>query len=360
MEECGLDTGFALLEHPFKRKELRMKRWQFWLGLLISLVCLYFFVIAKQDWGQLWDSLRTAQYLWLIPGISVYFVGVAVRAWRLHYMMRPIKKVPVRTLFPIVCISYMVNNLLPARAGELLVRPYLIRQKEGVAFSASLAIVIVERTFDAVVMMLFVFVNLPELARLGSGGSGVAGSIEQFAIYGTILFFGALAVFILAAMFPSVTARTVKWSIDHFSPARFRLKLQGLADRFLEGLSFLRSPRDVVMILFTSILIWIFETGKYWFLMHGFAFTVSFFALMLMNGIANLVTIIPSAPGYIGTFEAAGVAVLEAYGVDRAVATAYTVVLHAALILPITLLGAWFWLREGLSMSKVREEAKAE
>ena len=337
-----------------------MKRWQFWVGLLISLVCLYFFVITKQKWGLLWDSLRTAQYLWLIPGIGVYFVGVAVRAWRLHYMMRPIKKVPVRTLFPIVCISYMGNNLYPARAGELLIRPYLIRQKEGVSFSASLAIVIVERMFDAVVMMLFVFVNLPELARLGAGGSSVAASIVQLAIFGTVLFFGALIVFILAAMFPSVTARAVKWSVDHLSPARFRLKLQGLADRFLEGLSFLRSPRDVVMILFTSILIWVFETGKYWFLMHGFDFTVSFFALMLMNGIANLVTIIPSAPGYIGTFEAAGIAVLKAYGVDQAVATAYTFVLHAALILPITILGAWFWFREGLSISKVREEAKTD
>jgi uncharacterized protein (TIRG00374 family) len=337
-----------------------MKRWQFWVGLLISLVCLYVFVITKQNWGQLWDSLRTAQYLWLIPGISIYFVGVAVRAWRLHYMMRPIKKVPVRTLFPIVCIAYMGNNLYPARAGELLIRPYLIRQKEGVSFSASLAIVIVERMFDAVVMMLFVFVNLPELARLGAGGSSVAASIVQLSIFGTVLFFGALIVFILAAMFPSVTARAVKWSVDHLSPGRFRPKLQGLADRFLEGLNFLRSPRDVLMILFTSILIWIFETGKYWFLMHGFAFTVSFFALMLMNGIANLVTIIPSAPGYIGTFEAAGIAVLKAYGVDQAVATAYTVVLHAALWLPITLLGAWYMLREGLSISKVREETKAE
>jgi uncharacterized protein (TIRG00374 family) len=336
-----------------------MKRWQFWVGLLISLVSLYFFLIAKQNWAQLWNSLRSAQYLWLIPGISVYFIGVLVRAWRLHYMMRPIKKVPVRTLFPIICIAYMGNNIYPARAGELALRPYLIKQKEGVAFSASLAIVIVERTFDAVVMMLFIFVNLPELARLGSGGSGVAGTIEQFAIYGTILFFGALVVFILAAMFPAVTARAVIWSIGHLSPIQFRPKLQGLADRFLEGLSCLRSPRDAVMILFTSILIWLFETGKYWFLMHGFGFTVSFFALMLMNGIANLVTIIPSAPGYIGTFEAAGIAVLKAYGVEQAVATAYTVVLHAALWLPITLLGAWYMLREGLSVKVAREEATA-
>jgi uncharacterized protein (TIRG00374 family) len=335
-----------------------MKRWQFWVGLLISIVCLYVFLIARQDWAMLWESLRSANYGWLIPAIAIYFVGVWFRAWRLHYLMRPIKKVPVRTLFPVVCIAYMGNNIYPARAGELLIRPYLIRQKEGVPFSASLAIVIVERTFDAVVMMLFIFTNLPELARLGAGGSGVAGTIEQFAVYGTILFFGALLVFVLAAMFPAVTARAVAWSITHFLPTRFRPKLQGLADRFLDGLSSLRSPRDVVMILFTSILIWLFETGKYWFLMHGFAFSVSFFALMLMNGIANLVTIIPSAPGYIGTFEAAGVAVLEAYGVGHAVASAYTVVLHAALWLPITVLGGLFWLREGLSLSQVRAESQ--
>jgi hypothetical protein len=114
------------------------------------------------------------------------------------------------------------------------------------------------------------------------------------------------------------------------------------------------------MILFTSIVIWLLETGKYWFLMHGFAFSVSFFALMLMNGIANLVTTIPAAPGYVGTFEAAGIAVLTAYGVDKAIATAYTVVLHAALWLPITLLGAWFMLREGLSVKEAREEARTD
>jgi uncharacterized protein (TIRG00374 family) len=336
-----------------------MKRWQFWVGLIISLACLYF-LFAKQDWGTLWNSLRDAQYLWLIPGIGVYFIGVAVRAWRLHYMMRPIKKVPIPSLFRVICISYMGNNIYPARAGELLLRPYLIRAKEGVSFSASLAIVIVERTFDAVVMMLFIFVNLPELARLGSGDSGVAGSIQQLAIYGTILFFGALIVFILAAMFPAVTARAVTWSVDHLCPVRFREKLRGLADRFLEGLACLRSPHDAVMILFTSVLIWLLETGKYWFLMQGFAFTISFFALMLTNGIANLITIIPSAPGYIGTFEAAGVAVLEAYGVDAAVAAAYTVVLHAALWLPITVLGAWFFMREGLSLSDVREKVQKE
>ncbi|MBN2085873.1 MAG: flippase-like domain-containing protein [Anaerolineales bacterium] len=336
-----------------------MKRWQFWVGLLISLLFLVFYLLPQQDWAKLWESLRSAQYLWLIPAIATYFIGVWFRAERLHYMMRPIKQVPARTLFPIVCIGYMGNNIYPARMGEIL-RAYVIKQKEGVSISASLAIVLIERIFDAVVMMLFIFVNLPELAKKGSVESGVGGTIQDVAIIGTVLFFGALLVFMLAAMFPAVTSRFVAWAIGHMVPARFRPKVEGIAGKFLEGLACLRSPRDALMILATSIVIWLFEVGKYWFLMHGFAFTVSFFALMLMNGIANIITSIPAAPGYIGTFEAAGVAALQAYNVGKEVATAYTVVLHAALWLPITLLGAYYMLRMGLSVKTVREEVKEE
>ena len=112
------------------------------------------------------------------------------------------------------------------------------------------------------------------------------------------------------------------------------------------------------MIFVTSVIIWLFETGKYWFVMHAFDFEVSFFALMLMNGIVNLITIIPAAPGYIGTFDASGIAVLLAYGVDQATAAGYTIVLHVALWLPITIVGAYFMTREGIKWSDAlrREE----
>jgi uncharacterized membrane protein YbhN (UPF0104 family) len=84
---------------------------------------------------------------------------------------------------------------------------------------------------------------------------------------------------------------------------------------------------------------------------------VSFFALMLMNGIVNLATTIPSAPGYVGTFDAPGIAVLSAYGVPQAVAAAYTLVLHVALWLPITALGAYFLAREGFKWgADIRKE----
>jgi uncharacterized protein (TIRG00374 family) len=144
--------------------------------------------------------------------------------------------------------------------------------------------------------------------------------------------------------------------VERLVPERWRESLIGIAERFLEGLASLRSPVDVLMVLLTSVVIWLFETGKYWFVMHAFTFEVSFFALMLMNGIVNLATTIPSAPGYVGTFDAPGIAVLEAYGVGRALAAGYTLVLHVALWLPITALGAFYMLRESLSWSDVQEE----
>jgi len=197
------------------------------------------------------------------------------------------------------------------------------------------------------------------LAKL-TGSSGFVGNIQQVAVIGTGVFLGALGVFLLAAMFPQVTAKIGTWVIERFMPQRLREKITGIMYKFLDGLASLRSPFNVLMVFFTSVIIWLLETGKYWFVMHAFSFEVSFFALMLMNGIVNLVTTIPSAPGYIGTFDASGIAVLAAYNVDQATAAGYTLTLHVALWLPITLLGAYYMAREGLKWNDSLREETAE
>jgi len=159
-------------------------------------------------------------------------------------------------------------------------------------------------------------------------------------------------------MFPIVTAKIGQWFIDRFLPKRFQEQTSGIMHKFLDGLASLRSPFNVLMVFLTSVLIWLLETVKYWFVMQAFAFSVSFFALMLMNGIVNLAATIPSAPGYIGTFDAPGIAVLTAYGLEQSIATGYTLVLHVALWLPITLLGAYYMTREGTKWNdSLRTEA---
>jgi hypothetical protein len=149
------------------------------------------------------------------------------------------------------------------------------------------------------------------------------------------------------------------WVIDHVVPARFRPPVRGFADRFMVGLRSLRSGRAVLMLFLTSVVIWLAETVKYWFVMHAFDFTVPFWVLMLMNGIVNLATTIPSSPGYVGTFDAPGIEILTLFGVNRAVAASYTLVLHVALWLPITLLGLWYMTRESLSWREFTQAEKS-
>jgi glycosyltransferase 2 family protein len=334
-----------------------MKKWQFWVGVLISIVFIWL-ALRGLRLEEFWGAVKQANYIWLVPGIAVYFVGVWVRAWRWHYLLGPIKKIPTRKMFPITTIGYMGNNIYPARAGEVL-RAVILKRKEGVSVSASLATIIVERIFDGVVMLAFVFLNLPELAKM-TGSSGFVGNIQQVAVIGTGVFLSALGIFLLAAMVPQWTARVGLWVIERLTPAGLHQRLISFMSKFLDGLASLRSPFNVLMVFFTSIIIWLLETGKYWFVMHAFKFSVSFFALMLMNGIVNLATTIPSAPGYIGTFDAPGIAVLTAYGVEHSIAAGYTLVLHGALWLPITLLGAYYLAQEGIKWNDSLRTETAE
>jgi uncharacterized protein (TIRG00374 family) len=271
-------------------------------------------------------------------------------------MLRPLKKIPVRRLFPVVVIGYMGNNIYPFRIGELL-RSYVLYKREGIAVSASLATVIVERVFDGLVMLMFVFVALPLVPLPGN-----AAWIRNIVITASAGFFVALIIFFIMAARPQF-AYFFAERVFSLLPEKWRAPLLGVTERFLTGLESLKSIRNVLMIFFTSVLIWLLETGKYWFVMQAFDFRVSFFALMLMNGVVNLATTLPSAPGYVGTFDGPGIRVLTLYGVKANLAAAYTLVLHAALWLPVTLLGFYYMIKEGLSWSdfgKAVEVAQAE
>ena len=334
-----------------------MRRWQLWLGLAISIA---FLALAARNlhWPEVAQALRQADYPWLVPGVAVYLIGVLVRSWRWHFLLRPLQAVPSRKLFPVLAIGYFGNNVFPVRAGELL-RIYLLKLFFTIPMSAGLATILVERAFDGIVMLAFVFLNLPRLSSL-SADPQVSATLQALAVGGAVVFLGATLTLILLAVFPGRFAALAQLAIDRALPGRMRVRARRLFDQFLVGLGALRSPFDVLMILGTSILIWLLETLKYWFVMHAFPFQVSFFVLMLMNGIVNLATTLPSAPGYLGTFDAPGIAVLEGSGVSAALAAGYTFVLHAALWLPITLLGGYYLLRTGLNLRTMQSEARRE
>lgn len=332
----------------------QLRRWLLLtLSVIISVVFLYM-ALDGLSLGEVRDDLQGANYWWLLPGVAVYFVAVWARTWRWHYLLRPLKRVKLEKLFPIVVIGYMGNNVYPFRAGEV-VRAWVLRRNEGVSISASLATIVVERIFDGLVMLIFVFVALPF--------APVPPPFDRIVIWMTALFFGALAVFFVLAARPTLTRRIYGGIIDRLIPEQLRVGVLGVADRFMDGLASFRSPADMAMTLVTSIVIWLTETTKYWFVMHAFDFEVEFFVLMLMTAVVNLATTIPSAPGYVGTFDEPGIEILKAFGVEENAAGAYTLVLHAALWLPITLLGFYYMARLGVrwgDFSRATQEVREE
>lgn len=333
------------------------KSWLIWLGLVISVIFLYL-AFREINYSELWAVLKDTQLWWLLPGLAIYFLGMLVRTWRWGYLLKPLKKVPPKTLFPIILIGYMGNNVFPLRMGEVL-RSLVLKRRDEVSISGSLATIVVERIFDAVVILGFVLLNLGQLSNL----TNVA-QLSGLASWAAAIFLVGLILFIAIAIFPQTASRLIHAILNKIIPERWRNTVLVLIDKFLDGLKSLRSPKDVFMIFLTSILVWLLETGLYWSVSQALGLELSFQSLMLLNGVVNMVLLIPAAPGGLGTFDAAGRAMLEAYGVASEPALGYTLVLRAALWIPVTLIGVIFFLREGLKLTmdveKLQENIERE
>lgn len=332
------------------------KRWLIWLGLVISAVFLYL-AFREINYTDLWRTLQRIQVGWLVPGLMIYFGGMFVRAWRWQCLLKPLKKVSVGNLFQILMIGYMGNNVFPLRMGEVL-RAVVLKRRDDVSISGSLATIVVEKIFDAVVVLGFVLLNLGQLARLPGGLS--LSQIGGLATWAAAIFLVGLAVFVAVAMFPKPAQHVLHGIINKIIPERWRDPVTHIGDRFLEGLMSLRSPKDAVMILLTSILVWLMETGLYWSVGRALNLELTFGQLLLLNGVVNMVLLIPAAPGGLGTFDAAGRAVLEAYGIPAEPALGYTLILRIAIWVPITLLGTIYFIREGLKWTVDVGEMKAQ
>src|SRR5437763_8748898 len=226
-----------------------MRRWLILgVGILISVVFLVY-GLQGLNLADVWSQVSHANFWWLVPGVAVYFLAVWGRTWRWHYLLRPLKPIPLKSLFPIVVIGYMGNNVYPFRAGEVI-RAYVLKRNENVKVTASLATIIVERIFDGLVMLIFVFVALP-FANIAQDW------LRNMVIAGTIAFFGALAVFFFMAMRPVLARSVYSALINRFLPERLHEPVLRQADHFMGGLESLRSPRDLAMTLVSSVFIWL-------------------------------------------------------------------------------------------------------
>jgi uncharacterized protein (TIRG00374 family) len=316
------------------RKNLRL-----WLGLAVSLIFLAL-AFRNKDLAAMGQALLTADYRYLAPAIGLYFVGVYFRAVRWQALLRPVKALPATALFPVVVIGYMANNLLPARLGELA-RAYVLAWKHGVAKSASLATVAIERVFDGLTMLVFLLAA-SLLIRLNE-------QVTTIAVVATVLFCGLLIGLVAFGALPALQG-VAHAALGRLLPARFGARIESSLIGFVAGLGALRSRGALTRVALTSLAAWLCEAGMYLIIAAAFDLGIGWPAALLTTAVANLFTLLPSSPGYVGIFEAGVLAVLVGLlGLPQEAALSYAIVLHAALWLPVTLLGLFFWSRESLS-----------
>jgi uncharacterized protein (TIRG00374 family) len=337
---------------------------QFIIGIVISLIFLGW-ALYNERLDKVWESLNRAEYWALIPALALYFLGVWVRAIRWRALLKPIvPKIGLMDTFKIVVIGYMANDVLPARIGEL-VRAYVLSIRTGVRKTATLATIFVERVFDGITMLGFaaaviLFVIVVDRDALSTGTGHTLGTVltelDIPIILGSVLFLGLLIGFVSIASSRERAEKAIAFVL-RFMPGKVRERGARLATSFVDGLGSLRNASSLASVLGLSIIAWLCETGMYYVLgTWGFNLRGSdgqplpFYAYMLATSFANLSTLVPQAPGFVGVFDAIAKYVLgSAFGVASDLAISYVLVLHAALLVPITLLGFVYLWRESLS-----------
>jgi uncharacterized protein (TIRG00374 family) len=317
----------------------RRRTVQLLLGLALSVFFLWL-TLRQINLAEVRRALQNVHPWYLVAAAATYFVDVGVRTWRWGVLLRPVKLIRWRRLYPVTVIGYMGNMLLPARLGELL-RAAVLGHREGIA-SAGLGTIATERVLDgftAIAILLWTSRSLPRPDWLAAALTTV-----------TILFVGTLVALSFALVFRTRVLTLLSRFFRRFSWAQRPIRWVG---EFLDGLQALRSPS----ILFTAILIgllaWSCSALQYYWVFRAFDLPLGPIAAYFSVAAIGLSTMVPAAPGYVGTFEFAGVAVLGVAGVPPTVAFGFVLVIHLLQIIPVALVGLFFLWRTGLSLPRL-------
>ena len=339
---------------------MNFKSWRLWLGIGVSAVFLVFLVWTI-EFADLVQALKEANYLYLIPAVVIYFIGIYFRAARWRYILSPIRDVSAMRLYPVVVMGYAANNVLPARAGEL-VRAYYMAQRERFSGSAALATIGVERIYDGIT--LFVITVTSSLFLLLLGAFGSVGEVYRntgialAAVAGVVLLAGLVIITVIATN--SRTMSVIERIIMRL-PDGIRPRLMNLAANFIQGLSILNSPRQHGIVFLLSFPVWFAEVAVYLTVAYSFGLQEYLgshlnlaLAIVLVTATSNLSTAVPVTIGGIGPFELIAQQTLGILGVGAAAAASYALVVHlVALWLPVNLAGLAFMWRENLSLSQM-------
>lgn len=314
------------------------------LGISISIVAIWI-LLRSVDIGAAFQVLRAASPVWIAVMIVTASLDVATRGARWRALLAPIVALPYRRVLGYTSLGYLANNVLPARLGELY-RSHVLGEREGISRTTVLGTVVVERVVDTVMVVA--------IASLAVVVLSVRGTMSSAVVLG--LAFVALLVITLGL---GIAAHRLPGTDRIRAIFERRPRLLELARRLRDGLAVAGRPRTLGLAVLFSILAWTASTLT--FLAAGQAVGIQLNvsqAALLTSGVA-LATIIPSGPGYLGTFELTAVGIANGFGVPRDEAFAMGLLVHAVILSVTTVGGVIAAVRLGIGRPRPTTEGEA-
>lgn len=306
------------------------RRWSLiGLGLLVTIAAGYY-AVRDVEFDDLWNALRTSEFVWLLPATGVLAIGVFLRAVRWQALFRPESRPPLPALSRALLIGYFFNTLLPFRAGEAA-RVVALRQMSDTPRVESAATVVTERVYDLVALLGLLFIALAWLPDV----TWIHAAVLLAAVLAVAL---GVVVLVLARWRNQTVALGSKLAgfLPFVSDDQARHAVQNLS----AGLTGLASRRMALIGLAWTVLSWLVMALSFWLVTLCFDLGLPPVAGLLVLVATSLSLIVPSSPAALGVFEAAVVVALRAYEVPTAEALSYGLLLHAVNSVPFLLAGA--------------------
>jgi glycosyltransferase 2 family protein len=308
---------------------------------------LAFLSARKVAFADIVRALSGARWSWMIAVLVLTFVVLFLRTVRWGMLLAPAKRLSNRVLFPSLMIGYMTNNVLPLRAGEFI-RAYHLGAKGELPKSTVFASILVERIID--VWTVFI------LLCVGASFVTVSRDAKNLLRSGAILS-GVLLVilFVLGRQkerMVGLARRLLRKTVPRFAERGERV-----FRAFADGADLLGSASRLLSVMAMSLAIWIM--GSVIVYCTGLALHVglpAWGAPVVLAVIALGITV-PTSPGDIGTYQFFSLLGLSIFGIPKASALTFSIILQASQYIPTTVVGLLFVVRESIGFAGIRRMA---
>jgi len=286
-------------------------------GVVLSLLLAYL-ALRDVDRGALQAALGNQEYVYLLPAGAVLAAGVTLRAWRWQLLFEPGSRPRLAHVMSALLIGYLFNTILPARAGELA-RVQALGRRTGISRARAR-----DRRSRAGLRP----------RRAGAAPRGGRPFLPPVDWLNAAVVLGALPAFGLIVAAVIVRRYGVRAARIIVRPLRWLPRVghecaEQIADNLVTGLAGITAGRMTLPALAATALSWLVLAASVWLLLLGTDINVGYGMALLVLIATNLVLVLPSSPAALGAFEAAVVVALGAYGVERAEALSFALVLHA-------------------------------